>query len=1074
MQTKLLLWELFSQIPKRCGYIIVSIMLLAVQLTIADEMVSPAVQQQITVTGVVVDDLGDALPGVTVTLKGSPGVGTACDNDGRFSINVPNQSAVLVFTYIGFETREITVGAQRILNVAMTEDVQKIDEVVVTGYGTQKRATLTGSINTVSSKELTITKNENVVNMLAGKMPGLRISQRTSQPGQYNTFIDVRGFGEPLFVIDGVARDRDYFARLDPEEIESISLLKDAAAAIYGIRAANGVMLVNTKSGVAKNGKVDISYSGNITFQQMIFIPDGYTEYEWMYLRNEQEYRDFNNMYFARKNAKHSQEELTAALTANVYDWQSKVFRNVTPQTQHNINVNGGSETLRYFVSLGYLRQDGCYSSGSLWADKFNLRSNVDATIVKGLNMRFSLGGTIGTNHEPGAGLWDNYKAAFLAIPGTPFYANDNPDYLNGYTPWNNEFTNLLGKMDEKYVGYSIRNDRRLNGSLKITYDIAAVKGLSVSAFYDYFINAPDQTNYKKMYNTYSYNNTTDTYNVAKLENGPNSTITRRADYTTGTNMQLAASYNNSFGQHSVNGQFVFEEVYSKWDNFTASRILKLNTEYLFAGEADGQTGSGDSPGDRSQRAFIGQINYDYSGKYLLTLIGRYEANSRWPKDSRWGFFPSVTLGWRVSEENFIKENFNFISNIKLRGSYGRVGDEGNARNYPDVFVGYETHNNFGWIFSDGVPQKGLRATAIPNLQKTWITVIMQNVGIDAGVLQNKITGSFDLFRRDRDGLMAENSAVVPGTIGANLPQININKDRTFGWEVELTYRDRISDFNYFVSGQFSSTRRMWRFRQESPASNSYDHWRNRYSGRYHNDDFWWSRKMEGMFTSTQQIRNFQTYPIGQGTLPGDWWQLDWNGDGIINDQDQYPMATRGLAWLNYGFTLGGSYKNFDLTANFQGVSRVYQQLSEVFTEALPFGGQNSLNWYLDRWHPEDPNADYWHPDTRWISGYYPLTGGDGRRSQSNGINDASYLRMKTLEVGYSLPARLLAKANIKNLRVFLNGYNLLTITPLRHVDPERPSSTARAGGADENTGYVGMYGYPNNKTYTGGLRLTF
>ncbi|OJV87525.1 MAG: hypothetical protein BGO34_10700 [Bacteroidia bacterium 44-10] len=1029
-----------------------------------------SIAQNVQVKGKVTDETGEAIIGAGIILKGTT-TGTASDQFGDFSLSVPG-NATLVVSYLGYLTKEVKVNGQSILDIQLVEDTKTLDEVVVTGYGSQKKATLTGSISTISSKEFTVTKNENVVNMLAGKMPGVRITQRTSQPGEYNTVIDVRGYGEPLFVIDGVARDKGYFSRMDPEEIESLSLLKDASAAIYGIRASNGVMLVTTKKGTAQGGKVDISYTGNVTFQEMIYIPNGYSVYEWKTLRNEQNFRDFNNMYFSRKSPLHSDEELMEALSAEEYNWQEEVFRKVTPQTQHNLNINGGNESLRYFFSLGYLMQDGCYSSGSLWADRYNVRSNVDSKITDRLTLTVSLSAILGTTHQPNAGLWDNYKAAFLAIPGTPFYANNNPEYLNGYTPWNNEFTNLLGKMDEKYSGYTDRKDRRYNGSLRIKYDVPGVKGLAATAFYDYSLNTPEQTSYKKTYETFKYDEATDSYSLARLENGPRSTIRRQYNRSTGSNMQLGLSYNNRFGDHSIDATFVHEQNYSEWDDFSASRILLYDSPYLSTGETDGQTGSGGTPGERTQIAYIGKINYDYQGKYMIGLVGRYEANSRWPKNSRWGFFPSVSAAWRISEENFIKDNIDFLSNFKLRASYGKLGNEDNANNYPDTFVGYSTHNNFGWIYTSGSPTKGVQATAIPNLSKTWIEVTMKNVAVDFGMFNNKLSGTIELYQRDRDGLMATSSATIPGTVGANLPQENMNSDRYYGWEFELAYNDRISDFNYFVSGQISSTRRKWTYRNETPASHSFDHWRNRYSGRFHNDDFWWSNESKGMFTSVEEIRNYQLYPISQSALPGDWYLFDWNGDGIVDGSDEHPMATRGLPYFNYGISLGGNYKGFDLIANFQGAYKVYMQLSEVFTEALPFGMQNGLNWFLDRWHPVDPNADFWHPDTEWISGYYPLTGGGARRENSNGIMNSSYLRLKTLELGYTLPKRLLAKAKIKNIRIYLNAYNLLTFTGLKGIDPERPSSTERAGGS--SGGADQMYMYPNNKTYTLGVNFKF
>lgn len=1081
MQTKSLLFREFLSQTKKFDYIfvitvVITMLVGQVQILAADNQISvTSVQQQITVTGTVTDDQGEPLPGVNVIVKGTT-IGQISNIDGKFSIIVPNEEAVLVFSFIGYKKTEVVVGSNRNLNITMADDTHQVDEVVVTGYGvSQKKVTLTGSISTINNKELTITKNENVVNMLAGKMPGLRISQRTAQPGAYNTVIDVRGFGEPLFVIDGVSRDKDYFARMNPEDIESISLLKDASAAIYGIRASNGVMLITTKKGVAQDGKVDITYSGNFSLQQMLFIPNGYTIAEWMTLRNEQEWKNLNdNMYWHGINGLvvHKPEEIEAARSAQEYNWQEKIFRKFTPQTQHNLSVNGGSEKLRYYFSLGYQRQDGCYSSGSLWADRWNFRSNVDAKITQRLSASVSVGATLGSLHEPNGGLWDVYKATWLQIPGTPFYANDNPEYLNGTTQYNPEFTNLIGKTDHRYVGYFVKNERRLDGSLALTYEIPGVKGLSVKAFYNYFMNVPDETRYKKMYQTYEYDAETGKFNVVSNENGPKSTISRRYDTTTDTDMQLQISYANRFGQHSVNSTVVLEEQYSQWDNFTAQRNLELNTEYLFAGETEDQSASGGRPGDRSQRAFIGMFSYNYAEKYMVDFIFRYEASSKWPKDTRWGFFPGVTAGWRISEEGFIKNNIDFISNLKLRASYGKLGSNERDNNYPDTFVGYDTWNRSGWIFSDGVPTQGIQPTAIPNPKLTWMAITMKNIALDFAILKNKISGTFELFQRDRDGILATSSAVVPQTVGAKLPDENLNSDRYQGWEIELAHHNRIAGVDYFVSGQISHTRRKWLSKLEEPASDSFDHWKSRYSGRYHNDDFWWGQESGGMFTSLDEIRNYQATPMGQGTLPGDWWRVDWNGDGIINGDDDHPVATKGLPYFNYGFTVGASYMGFDLQANFQGAAKVYKQLSEVFVEALPFGGQNSMNWFLDRWRPVNYEDDWFSPNTQWIPGYYPVTGNGGRREGTNAIMNASYCRLKTLEIGYSLPGALLSKIGLKSLRVYLSGYNLLTFTPLRNIDPERPSSEARAGGSDG--GADKMYVYPNDKMYTIGASIKF
>ena len=461
-------------------------------------------------------------------------------------------------------------------------------------------------------------------------------------------------------------------------------------------------------------------------------------------------------------------------------------------------------------------------------------------------------------------------------------------------------------------------------------------------------------------------------------------------------------------------------------------------------------------------QSFIGRFNYDYSGKYIFNFDFRYDGSSRFPKGSRWGFFPSFSAAWRASEESFIKDNFDFISNLKLRASYGELGDDGSAGNYPPT-LGYSLGNNWGWVF-DNVLSSGVSAQAIPNPNLTWYHIKMYNVALDFGILKNKLSGTFELYKRDRTGLLATSDVVVPGTVGANLPQENLNSDRNFGWELSLDYRNKINDFSYSINPQISGTRSMRTDWLEGVATNQYDYWRNRTSGRYNN--IWWGTESGGMFTTYDQIRNFER-PMGQGTTPGDWWIEDWNEDGAGGDD--HPIATTGLPIFNYGINIGASWKNFDLAMDFQGAYGVYVQYAEVLTEALAFGGQNTLTWFMDRWHPEDPAADYFNPNTKWVSGYYPVTGHDGRRTGDNNVQNASYMRLKTLELGYTLPKNLLSKVGVKNLRVYLSGYNLLTFTGLKNVDPERPGS---AGGASTN--YIDFYNYPVNRTYTIGASIKF
>jgi TonB-linked SusC/RagA family outer membrane protein len=1018
--------------------------------------------QQKKISGKVNDNSGNPIPGATVIVKGST-KGSITDANGNYSLtNVP-PNAVIVFSFIGMKTVETKVGNLNTIDAVLTDETIDIDEVVAVGYATQKKTTLTGAVSTVKSDDLVITKNENVVNMLTGKMPGVRVVQKSSAPGAYDTTIDIRGMGNPLFVIDGVTRDKDYFARMDPQEIESISVLKDGSAAIYGLRAANGVMLITTKSGTAQAGKVDFTYSGNYTMQQFLYVPQGVSALDYMALRNESTFQNFNNNYLVRQNPYFTQAQMQPYIDGKPsYNWMDAVFNKSTPEQQHNFSINGGSDKLRYFMSLGYSNQEGSYKSGGYNSDKWNFRSTVDAQITNRLKAKVTIGAIIDETNQPNGTGWSTYKNTWLLRPDAPIYANDNPDYLNGDASLLYDGHNMVAEVDPSKVGYNISKTRRLNGSLQLTYDIPGVKGLSARGSYDYALYLPDFTTYKSTYNLFVYNPGTAVYATAP-KNAPSS-IQRSGNFNNDTDMQLGLNYAGKFGKHDFKSFLIFEEAYSTWDSFTAYRELLIASQYLFAGEALNQNATGGTPGDRLSQSIIGSANYDYAGKYLFDFKFRYDGSSRFPQGKRWGFFPSLSAGWRLSEENFIKENLPMVSNLKLRASYGEMGDDGSASNYPPT-LGYGLTNNIGWQFNE-VLNGGLQPQAIPNPNLTWYHIKMYNLALDFGILKNKLSGTFELYRRDRTGLLATSGEVIPGTVGANLPQENLNADRNFGWELNLDYRNKINNINYFISPQISATRSMRTKWLETTANNQYDYWRNRTSGRYNN--IWWGNESAHMFTSLEEIRN-NNIPMGQGATPGDWILNDWNGDGVVNGSDDHPIANKGLPVFNYAVNTGASWKNFDMALNFQGSYGVYVQYGEVLIEALAFGGNQTLSYFMDRWHPTDPNADYFSPATKWIPGFFPVTGHDGRRTGTNLVQNASYMRLKTLELGYTLPKNILSKAGVKSLRIYLSGYNLLTFTPLKNVDPERPGSD---GGASTNS--IDIYNYPVNKTYTLGASIKF
>jgi len=1041
--------------------------------------------QTTQVRGIVKDSVsGSPLSGVSVELRNLKGrlAGATTNKNGEYNLQSSTPATRIVFSHTGLGTVEENIGGRSNISISLAPIAASLSDVVVVGYTTQRKITLTGAVSAIQGSDMVRTRNENALNTLTGKLPGVRVSQKSSRPGAYDATIDIRGMGAavtnppsnqpvpPLFVIDGVIRDKDYFARMSAEEIESVSVLKDGSAAIYGLRAGNGVIVVTTKTGKSQNGKVDITFNSAFSMQQYLYVPGSVTAPEYFNLRNEQNWQDFNGNYLVRRNPIFTAAQFQPYTdgTKQSYNWMNQVFRKNTPQYDNSVSVNGGSDRIRYYFNLDYTKQEGAYKTGDLKSERWAVRSNLDAQITKGLKAKVQMGVILTNTKEPNGSGWPTYKAAWLTRPDAAYYANDNPAYPNGDNSVLYDQNNTMVQTNAAFVGLNTNRDRRYNGTVTLQYDLPWVKGLSVKGLYDYAMRIPEYNNYHRGYNLYIYNPASSTYTTVPRA-VPSSVEKGTTSYYDRT-MQGGLYYNNSFKKHNVNSFLIYEQTYNQFDGFSAYREVLVESQYLFAGEPNTQQrGVGQTPWDRASKSLIGSVTYDFNRKYLLDVKFRYDGNSRFPKGSQYGFFPAISAGWRIGEEDFIRTSLPFVTELKLRASYGELGDDGTAGNYPPT-PGYTINpNEVGWFFGNPpVLNGGVTTNAIPNANLTWLRIKSYNLGLDFGFFNNKITGTLEVFRRDRSGLLASRLEAVPGTVGANLPQENLNGDRNFGYEISLAYKNKFHNISYYISGQISATKYQRTNWLETPAANSLDKWRNRTANRYQN--IWWGNESGGMFTSLQDIRNFTTYTTGQGALPGDWYLNDWNGDGVVNASDDHPIATTGLPVFNYGISLGGSWKNFDLAMDWQGAYGVNVQYGEVLVEALAFGGQNTLTWFMDRWHPEDPNADYFSTKTKYVPGYYPVTGHDGRRTGTNGIMNASYIRLKTLEVGYTFNFKPLTRVGIRDLRLFLSGYNLLTFTPLKDVDPERPG--INGGGA--STSGIDFYNDPITRTFTAGLKLKF
>ncbi|WP_239063534.1 TonB-dependent receptor [Bacteroides sp. 51] len=1030
--------------------------------------------QNKTIKGTVTDELGEAIIGASVVAGSNHG--TITDFDGNFSLSVPANTKQLVITYIGYRTKTVDVTNETNLKVVLQEDSQKLDEVIVVGYGTQKKATLTGAVSAISNEQLTLTKTQDPKNMLTGKIPGVRVTQNTSEPGEFGKGnFDIRGYGgSPLIVVDGVPRGN--FERIDANDIETISVLKDASAAVYGVRAANGVILITTKKG-DKNGKAKVEYSMYYGIQTPSEVLKPVGAIDRMTLFNEKSMRNQTDprlTYEDDQFAPYLNGEKTST------DWYKAVMAGSAPQQQHNVSISGGTDKVDYFVNFGYMDQKGFLKSDALDYNRYNIRSNINAQVTKDLKFSIKLAGTIDERERPYYDTWGIFKSLWRSIPSDEVYANGNPQYLA--KPSGN-IENPVGMMDSNMSGYKKNGNKLFQSTFEAEYSIPYVKGLKLKGLFSYDNTIADNTEWGLSYDEYTYSSVNDTY--APYTRQYPSKLQRYYGNNWSTLWQAALSYDNTFGAHHVSGLLLFEEGHSKGDNIQAIRNFSIPLPYLFAGDSDQQVGTNNADGltETASQSYVGKFNYDYKGKYMAEVAFRYDGSSKFPSDGRWGFFPSASVGWRMSEEAFIKDNLTFVDNLKIRGSYGKMGDDSASEyqfvtgyNYPNTSGA--TQGNFpkGYVF-DGKVANSLGFRAAPNPNITWYTVKTLNIGVDADMWHGLLGFTFEIFQRNRDGLLANRLSTIPGNFGSAMPQENLESDRTRGIEIELRHNNRIGSFTYYVNGNVSFTRTMNRYLEKSPASNSYASWQDRNNYNRYND-IWFGWGDGGRYTNYDQIANSQSKGKGNGengSLPGDYIYEDWNGDGTIDDLDKHPIATtvgakntniddfqnkRNYPLMNYGITMGGAWKGIDFNMVFQGSAMSYVAYGEQLSQPLLWEG-NALDLLMDRWRPVDPKQDPYDPSTKWISGYYAYGAKAPDANSTFMIQKGDYLRLKSAEIGYTLPKNWLRFAGVQNLRVYMNAYNLLTFTGVKGVDPEKPA---------DQYGYM----YPLNRSYNFGASITF
>lgn len=1044
-------------------------------------------QSQKTVKGTVVDAANIPVIGANVFVKGTTH-GTITDMDGNFTLTNVAENSTLVISYIGFLEKNVEVANKTSFDIVLLEDSKKLEEVVIVGYGTQKKVNLTGSITAVNASELSGISTSNLSNTLAGRAPGVNITGNSGLMGASSNIRIRGGFGEPLFVIDGIVRDKDAFDALEVNEIDQLSFLKDAAtASIYGSQAGNGVVLVTTKGGTQQ--KPMFNYQGSYTFMtptQELFSDMFTATDELIYQNRVAQYQGLATPngekefeYFKDKN-----------YNVNDYIWQ-------TPWNQkHSVSVSGGNDKITYYALGSYIGEEGSYKN--LENDKFNLRSNVTAKITDQIKMNFNLAANQQNQQrfywpfsdDDEQTIGDLYRCTFNWPKTYPFYLNADGSPANNVTDY--PVQTPMGSWQawnvvDQVVGdrYIKTRKREVNAILSFDIDLGKfIPGLTTKLVGNYIGN----DYMRKKYLTYQHN-----YVWAAANSDQNRFIPAAPDpnkmntFTFSQNQEFLSynvhslwseqlnwflNYNHSFGKHDISGTLVWEQQANGGEKVYAKGESPLtNYDQMFVYSTDAERRWGDAWEVTNGRlSWIGRFNYTYDQKYIAEFSFRYDGNTLFPKEKRWGFFPSFSGAWRISNESFMENTSNWLDNLKIRASYGTTGNDLNVNNkeiepfsYMNVY-----QSGYSYIWGDNL-NLGIEPGATPNPYLTWATSATYNVGFDFGVLNNRLSGSFDAFYKTEKDILGSRIVTIPDTYGQSLAPENYAERSWRGVEFNAMWRDKAfgGQLDYSIYGNVGFSKDQWDVLDQtalySPGGNLEEFSAigkplNRLSGL----------KTLGIVRTQEQLdellaKGFKQY--GRDPYLGGLYFEDVRGDGYslgpdgkIDGNDVQLLSDNAAPRINYGFGTNLSWKGFTMDIHFQGVGlydRMISNLGEGMGGIRQYGGTVRPYypiWTDDVWTPENPNAKY--PRVIGKSWYESGTG-----AQSFWIRNGAYLRLKNLNVGYNLPKSWISFLNLESAQLFVNGTNLFVLSAMTEFhDPEQDCYDS----------------YPLMKSFTFGVDIKF
>ena len=1019
-------------------YALAFIMLLTALPVLADSNL----QQQKALSGKVTDINGAGLPGVSVVVKGTTS-GVVTDIDGKFSIQNITENSTLQFSFIGMKKQEVQFIGQSNLDIILVEETVGLEEVVAVGYGTQRKGNLTGSVSIMKAEKMVIAPVSNISNAMVGQLPGLVAKQTSGQPGADAANISIRGFGNALVLVDGVESSMN---NIDPNQIESVSILKDGAASIYGARAGNGVILITTKRG--NDEKPIITLNSSFSEQGVTAMPVPADAGQLTEMQREI-WLQGGSVGTAPWTEEQVQKFKDGSDPVNYpnTNWYDMVFRDWAPQQQHNISVRGGSDKIKYYGFIGFMDQETMIKTGGGGYKRYNMQSNIDAKITKDLTMRLDFSGAYEKRKFPIRGVENNGSAWQDLYTTRPYFLGSFPDPSK--LAWGgSDVGSVLGSTNMDLTGYKAQDNKDIKATVSLEYNIPWVKGLSAKALLNYSEASVFAKNFSKKTSFYTYDPASQVYTYKMAFPGTTDLI---QSYLVSPRVlqNYSLNYVNNFKDHRISAIVIYESINYRSDYFNAARINFLTTsiDQLFAGGTVNQTNTG-TASEMGRKSVISRFNYSYKDKYLVETILRADASAKFPEDSRWGYFPGVSLGWVMSQESFMK-GAEWLDNFKIRASYGQSGNDavGNFQ----YLAGYQFADLYAY---NSVSQQGIVSKGIANPYLTWEEMTIYNGGFDYSLWNRKLYGSVDGFYRLRDGIPATRMNSLPSTFGASLPQENLNSISDRGFEFSIGTSGKTSGgFTYDISANISYSRAKWE-KYDEPVYIDPDQARiSTKTGRW--TDEVWGYQSVGLFTAQEQITNLP-YDLdlkGNTTVKvGDLNIADTNGDKKIDWKDQIVIGKGTSPHWMMGSSISLNYKNFDLQALLQGAFGY----STNCALRGRYGGVFSQRFYETRWTEatNDPNA------------LTPrIGGGNYNRSTSDFYyKNSLYVRLKTFALGYTLPKQWLSAVGIQQLRIYASGTNMLTFNKLAkyEIDPEAAMDVDA------------LRLYPQQKVMSIGLNLSF